>query len=91
MKILIVDDSERDRKTLRKIIGKQFPECNVIEASDLAGLNKYLWQGDQYYLLFQDISLRREEGKPDSDGLDALYDVITIFHAFQLPFLPGIT
>ena len=89
MKILIVDDSKIDRKTLRKVVSIQFPECIVKEASNLDELKNYLLRGDHYDLLFQDISFRDGEENPDSDGLDALYDVVNDFPRLPIVIFTG--
>ncbi len=76
MKILIADDSDRDRKKLRKVISKEMPECEIDGADSVRALYAKLSTSCDF--LFQDVSLL-ESDNPDSDGFVAVYDVIDSF------------
>ncbi len=55
MKVLIADDSEIDRKKLRKLIAKEMPDCDVCGAENLSEMYSKLASSCDF--LFQDISL----------------------------------
>jgi hypothetical protein len=76
MRVLIADDSETDRKKLRKMISKEMPESEVDAAQNVREMYAKLAASCDF--LFQDISLLESEG-PDAPGLLAIYDVIDSF------------
>jgi len=82
-RILIVDDSKLDRKSLKRLLRKERPETELAEADSVQGL--YAGLAQPCDLLFQDISLGGDGGassgaaaaaEPDSKGLNAIYDVV---------------
>jgi hypothetical protein len=86
MEVLIVDDSQHDRKVLRQMIRRNFPEYNVQEAKDISEMySKICYCCD---FLFQDIALTSSE-EPDSEGLIALYDVIDSFPELPITIITG--
>ncbi|MFC1580086.1 hypothetical protein ACFL4N_04170 [Thermodesulfobacteriota bacterium] len=86
MKALIVDDSPQDRKVLRRIIRKEYSECEVLEAPNISEMYSKLSMSCD--LLFQDIALS-SSNEPDSEGLMALYDVIESYPGVAIAIVTG--
>jgi len=85
-RILVVDDSDYDRKSIRKTIFKANNNIEVIEANSLGSMYKYL--DGTIDMLIQDISL--DSSNPmDSSGLNALYDVIENYPMLPIVILTG--
>ncbi len=76
MRILIADDSERDRKKLRQIISKEMPDCEIDGAGNIREMYAKLSVPCDF--LFHDISLAEPE-TPGTDGFVAVYDIIDTF------------
>ncbi len=76
MRVLIADNSERDRKKLRNMISQEMPECEVHSAESLSQMYSGLSTSCDF--LFQDISLLELE-HPGTEGFLAVYDVIDSF------------
>ena len=86
MKALIVDDSPQDRKILRRIIKKEYSDCEVLEAGNISEMYSKLSMSCD--LLFQDIALSSSH-EPDSEGLMALYDVIESYPGLPVAIVTG--
>jgi response regulator RpfG family c-di-GMP phosphodiesterase len=86
MNIIIVDDMERDRKMLRRMIQRNRREDKISETSNLSHM--YAELAKSCDLLFLDISLNDNE-KPDNEGLNALYDIIDSFPDLPICMVTG--
>lgn len=85
-KVLIVDDSELDRKSFRKTFCRIIPDVQILEAPNIGKMYNML--GPDVDLLVQDISLN-EHSKSDSSGLNALYDVAEYYPGIPFAILTG--
>lgn len=85
-KILIVDDSELDRKSIRKVFAKVTPNAEISEAPNIGVMYHLL--GPDVDLLVQDISFEKNS-EPDSTGLNALYDVVEYYSGLPIVIITG--
>ena len=76
MRVLIADDSEKDRKRLRQMIATEMPECEIDGAENIREMYAKLSVPCDF--LFQDVSLVESDGS-DSDAFIAVYDIIDSF------------
>lgn len=85
-KILIVDDSELDRRSIKKVFLKTAPNAKICEAPNIGTMYHLL--GPDVDLLIQDISFVENE-EQDSSGLNALYDVMEFYSGLPIVIITG--
>ncbi len=86
-RVVIVDDSDLDRASLRGALKKLLSDTEVAEAATVSEMYGCLSRPCE--LLFQDVSLEPRDGVIDSTGLAAIYDVIDTYPDVPIVIVTG--